>query len=126
MKKIFKQSFIVIVLLISIFTLVGCNNKDNMANNDDTIFIFKLNTKGMGQVTYYVDDENKTEFNDEYPVQSSSTKVENNTEVTIEAKADRGWKFVRWTKDGKKYSTAAKLGLKITEDTDLVAVFEEK
>ncbi|RQD69841.1 MAG: hypothetical protein D5S00_05660 [Tindallia sp. MSAO_Bac2] len=47
-------------------------------------------------------------------------------EVTVEATADTGWKFVNWTKDGTEVSTEASFDYTIPEeDVTLVANFEQ-
>ena len=48
--------------------------------------------------------------------------------ITIEAKEDpdtgEGWRFAKWTKDGKDFATEAQIKVKVDGDAEYVAVFE--
>jgi hypothetical protein len=114
------------ILIIGVFTITGCSKKEATNNKNNNRIILKLNTEGLGQVSYYIDEVNKMDFDDEYPNQSAYTTLEKAATVSIDAKADEGWKFVKWTKDGKEYSKDSKLDINITEDTELIAIFDIK
>lgn len=127
-----KKILLSILLLLTIISVTGCKKKVEEKENDNGTEISSsvkgslyllLNTDGEGQISYYIDENNKVEFSDEYPKQQAYTKLEEETKVTIDAKADDGWKFEKWTKDGKKYSSDSKIDLTISEGTELTAVF---
>lgn len=81
----------------------------------------------MGQVSYYIDEDTKKDFDDEYPSQQLYTPLQGETEITIDAKADDGWKFVKWTTaKGKDYSDTSKVTLTVKDKTELVAIFESE
>ena len=129
MKRGLKTLSLIVLVFVGMVVLTGCKTKSvevvsPSISNNSTGVLLKINTEGLGQVKYFVNEENKTEFNDEYPTQSAATKVEENTKVVVEAKPNEGWKFVKWTKDGKKYSTDSKVELTVKKDIELVAVFE--
>ena len=42
----------------------------------------------------------------------------------IKAKADEGWKFVKWTKDGTDFSEEPEITVEVSEDVEYIAVFE--
>lgn len=129
MKNKLKVFSIVLILLSGVLILTGCENKskddNNMQENTKNVTL-KLNAEGQGQVSYYVNNTNKMEFDDEYPIQSATTNIKENTKVTIDAKAAKDWKFVKWTKDGKEFSTKPKLEITVSEDSEYIAVFELK
>ncbi len=123
MKKGIKV-ILLLVLLVGIFSIVKYVKK--VKTNSSGGIILKLDTDGLGQVSYYVDKKNKIDFNDKHPKQSVSTTFEDTTTITIDAKADKGWKFIKWTKDDKDYSKKSKLKIKVSNKTELIAVFEPK
>ena len=120
MKKSLKIVSLFLVVVSFGLILTGCGKKDT----SESMVKLKLNTEGLGQVSYYVNNINKKGFNDEYPNQSLYTRLKKGSKVTIDAKADDGWKFIKWTKDGKEYSKDSKLNITISEDSELIAVFE--
>ena len=121
----FNKISVFLVLFIAIFsTFFYSRIQNNKKDSDKSRMVLKLNTSGLGQVSYYIDEDNKIEFDDEYPNQSTYTTFEGTVTVTIDAKADEGWKFIKWTKDEKDYSKDSKLDITISEDTELVAVFD--
>lgn len=48
-----------------------------------------------------------------------------NTSVTVTATANSGYKFVKWTENGDEVSTDERYTFDVTENRDLVAVFEQ-
>ena len=116
MKRIVK----ITVLCLGVLLFIGCKN-----NKKSDSYVLRLNTEGLGQVSYYVNSDNKIDLNDENKVQSAETRVEPNSEVEISARASEGWTFVEWKKDGKEYSKDPNLRIKITEDIELIAVFNK-
>ena len=126
------------LIVIEVCFLVGCGNNDtnktrknvNVKSSGDIVkevnnkIVLKLNTEGLGQVSYFIDDENQMEFDDEYPAQSAATIFRGEKTVTVGAKADEGWKFDKWIKDGEDYSNEEILDIVISGDTELIAVFE--
>ena len=85
----------------------------------------KINTEGLGQIAYAPEGE-EPEFDDEYPAQSAQLNLPEAGTYVLAAKADEGWKFVKWTKDGADYSTDAEITVEFTENADFVAVFESE
>ena len=57
-------------------------------------------------------------------VQGTGTFNEN-SQVTVTATANNGYKFVKWTEDGVEVSTSVSYQFKITKNRNLVAMFEE-
>ena len=84
-----------------------------------------INTEGLGQIAYAPEGE-EPEFDDEYPAQSAQLNLPEAGTYVLAAKADEGWKFVKWTKDGADYSTDAEITVEFTENADFVAVFESE
>lgn len=84
--------------------------------------IVRINTEGLGQIAYSEDGE--PEFDDEYPAQSAQLNLSGGETYIFAAKADEGWKFVKWTKDGEDYSEEARITVELTESAEYVAVFE--
>ena len=129
MKKI-SNLFIVLVLFVSLFVLVGCRNNKQDNKSEEAIdskgdIYLLLETEGLGQVSYYIDDVRKIDFNDERPNQQVYIKLDKAENVKINCKADAGYKFVKWTKDNKDYSTDSELEITVSGTTELTAVFDE-
>ena len=87
-----------------------------------TIFV-TMNIEGMGRIAYALEDE-ELELDDEYPFQSAQINLAEPTVYQMGAKADDGWRFVKWTKDGEDFSTEPVLTLTLDETADYIAVFE--
>jgi hypothetical protein len=64
--------------------------------------------------------------NSEYGYTSGETFYDINTTATVTATANFGYKFVNWTKDGVEISTNNPYSFMVTEDTELIANFEEE
>lgn len=134
MKKNIKLFYVLLILIVGVVALTGCNKSNNTNNNnsnnsdsvDPSAIRLQINSNGLGQISYYVNDLDKVDFNDEYPIQSTYVNLEKETTVILDAKADKGWKFVKWTKDGKEYSKESKLELKVSKSTEMVAYFENE
>lgn len=87
--------------------------------------VLKINTEGLGSVAYGPEGS-KVEFNNEAPTQSATENVASPTKYVIKAKPDEGWKFAKWTKDGKDFSTDAEITVEVSADVEYIAVFEEE
>ena len=83
-----------------------------------------IDVDGMGQIALAEGDE-VLAFDDEYPTQSAVLKLVEPADYTIAAKADEGYQFVKWTKNGETFSTDAQITLALTESAAYVAVFRE-
>lgn len=137
MKKIISIILIFLVAFAGLFVLTGCDIKKDSENAtstegieypDDGSTRLILNTEGLGQVSYYVSADLNVSFDDEKPNQEIVTVLDDVSRVTIEAKADTGWKFVKWVDvDGNDYSTTIKNSVKLKKGKNNIytAVFEE-
>lgn len=85
--------------------------------------LVRINTDGMGRIAYEAGDD-VLEFDDEFPTQSAFTHLEPGAQITIHAKADPDWKFVKWTKDGADFSTEESITVTADADVEYRAVFE--
>lgn len=117
---------------VLVFALAACAGGSGSGDSADTgsaeeqtaQFTARINTEGMGQIAYAEEGE-ELEFNDEYPAQSAYLGVPEAATYTVGAKADEGWKFVKWTKDGEDYSTEETITIEVNEaDTEYIAVFD--
>ena len=90
---------------------------------DASIFV-QINTEGMGEIAYAPEGEEPV-FEEDYPYQSAQINLAEPATYKIVARTtEDGWKFVKWTKDGKDYSTDAEITVELSESADFVAVFE--
>ncbi len=89
-----------------------------------TIFV-NINIEGFGRIAYALEGE-ELELDDEYPYQSAVINLPEPTVYELGAKADEGWKFVKWTKNGEDFSTEPILTVTLDETADYIAVFEEE
>lgn len=87
------------------------------------IALLKINTEGLGSFAYAKEGE-ELEFDEDFPTQSAVENLEEPTKFVIQAKPDEGWKFVKWTKDGKDFSTEPEITVEVTEDVEYIAVFD--
>ena len=90
---------------------------------DATVFV-NVNIEGMGQIAYAQEGE-EPQFDEEFPAQSAVLNLEGPATYQFAAKADEGWKFVKWTKNGADYSTDAQITVELEEGhAEYIAVFE--
>lgn len=89
----------------------------------DVIATLKINTEGLGTIAYGFEGED-VEFDEDFPNQSTVVNLTEPDTYVIKAKADEGWKFVKWTKDGEDLSEEPEITVEVTEDVEYIAVFE--
>lgn len=132
MKKI--SCLILSLMFIMTMLFTGCGKPDpEAAVNEDTgtevtettdgAISLRVDTEGMGQIAYAEEGE-EPEFNDEFPKQSAVENLEEPATRVLGAKADDGWKFVKWTKDGEDFSEDEQITVEIDRSTEFVAVFD--
>ncbi len=97
----------------------------NTGSDSDGSITVLINTEGMGQIAY-AEEGNKPEFNDEIPSQSAQISLTETQTYVLGAKADEGWKFVKWTKDGEDFSEEEQIIVKLDSSAVFVAVFENE
>lgn len=94
------------------------------ADMQDASIIVTVNTEGMGNMNLN-EGEETPEINTEYPLQSSQINLAEPVTYTFIAWPQAGNVFVKWTKDGKDFSTDAQITVLLDESADYAAVFEE-
>ena len=83
---------------------------------------FLINIDGLGRITYAYEEEELSYDKDDM---SQSCYVPYIGTYKVGAKADDGWKFVKWTKNGEDYSTNPEITVTLEEENfELVAVFD--
>ena len=97
----------------------------NTGSDSDCSITVLINTEGMGQIAY-AEEGNKPEFNDEIPSQLAQISLTETQTYVLGAKADEGWKFVKWTKDGEDFSEEEQIIVKLDSSAVFVAVFENE
>ena len=132
MKRLPRYSRVLLAILILmafalIFTSCGLNDSDEPDTDISKVkkCTVMINTEGMGQISTAADGE-KLEFSDDAPLQSSQVIVPAGTEIEIGAKADDGYKFVKWTLGGKTYSEDETIEITVSEDMEFTAVFGDE
>ncbi len=81
-------------------------------------------TDGFGQLAAAGEGET-LEFDDEFPSQSLMKNMEKGAQCSIAAKADEGYKLVKWIRDGEDFGSDETITITLEEDTELVAIFGE-
>ena len=76
----------------------------------------------MGQIALAEGDE-PLAFDDESLIRGAVLELVEPSDYTFAAKADEGYRFVKWTKNGETFSTDAQITLALTESAAYVAVF---
>ena len=87
-----------------------------------TVATVTIETDGMGQIAVAEGDE-PLAFDDEYPIQGTVLNLVEPADYTFAAKADEGYRFVKWTKNGETFSTDEQITLALTESAAYAAVF---
>ena len=88
--------------------------------------VVQINTEGLGEIAWAYEGE-KVVFDDEYPVQSAYVADAYGQTIGIEAREGagyKGYKFVKWNKDGAKFSEDKRIDVLVDGDAEYVAVFE--
>ena len=88
----------------------------------EPIAIVTIKTDGMGQIAIAEGDE-ALAFDDESLIRGAVLELVEPSDYTFAAKADEGYRFVKWTKNGEMFSADAQIALALTESADYVAVF---
>lgn len=88
----------------------------------ESIAIVTLEADGMGQIALAEGDE-PLAFDDESLIRGAVLELVEPADYTFAARADEGYRFVKWTKNGETLSTDAQITLALTESADYVAVF---
>ena len=88
----------------------------------DADIVVTANTEGMGEIAY-AEGEETPEFHEDSRTQSVYLGLEGPTTYSFDARAGEGYRFVKWTKNGKTFSTEPSVTAEFVEDADLVAVF---
>lgn len=90
---------------------------------EEASVIAYINTDGFGQIAYAPEGE-PLEFDDEFPSQSAYIGIAEPATYVFGAKADEGWHFIKWTKDGEEYSRDEQITVELTDpNTEFIAVF---
>lgn len=89
----------------------------------EVALVVSINTEGLGQIAYAPEGE-ELQFDEEFPAQSAQLNLAEPANYMFSAKAEEGWKFVKWTKDGADYATDETITVELTENADFVAVFD--
>lgn len=93
------------------------------SGSDESNVSLRINTEGMGQIAY-AEEGGSLEFDNEFPKQSAEISPQETSVYVLGAKADEGWQFVKWTKDGEDFSTDEQITVDVEKTTEYIAVFE--
>ena len=86
-------------------------------------FSVAIHTEGLGQIAYAAEGETP-EFDDAFPMQDALPNLTGNATYVFAPKADDGFTFLKWTKDGNDYSTDEQITVTLSEDAEYTAVFD--
>ena len=84
-----------------------------------------INTDGSGQIAYNYSG-GKYDFSNSRPIQNANITIPANTDLTISARADDGYTFIGWKKDGENdlYSEDDMIVVTVKESSGYTAYFE--
>lgn len=82
-----------------------------------------INTEGLGQIAY-AEEGSELIYADNMPAQSAQISLAEPKTYVLGAKADEGWKFVKWTKDGEDFSEEEQVTVELDSPATFVAVFD--
>ncbi|WP_031552640.1 InlB B-repeat-containing protein [Oribacterium sp. FC2011] len=134
-----KRITIMLVLLVFATILISCGkpNTDSAETTtqiqtessslEDTdiskTVLLKIETEGLGYVAYAEDGETPY-FDEEYHAQSGYVNAEPGSHFIISAKAEKGWEFKKWKKDGSDFSTDDQIEIVVDEPVSYIAYFD--
>ncbi|MGX8714586.1 MAG: InlB B-repeat-containing protein [Lachnospiraceae bacterium] len=95
------------------------------SSQEDKTFLTRINTEGSGYVAY-TDDGSAPKLNKKNPSQSCAVNSDEGTKIRAEAYPDKGYQFVKWTKNRKDFSKKKQISFSVTEDAAYTAVFSKK
>ena len=87
--------------------------------------VVQIYTEGVGEIAWAYEGE-EVAFEDEYPMQSAYVADAYGQTIGIEAREDasyEGYHFVKWNKDGKKFSEDRRIDVLVDGDAEYVAIF---
>ena len=90
--------------------------------------VVQINIEGVGEIAWAYEDE-EIAFDDEYPMQSAYVADAYGQTIHIEAREDasyEGYHFVKWNKDGAKFSEDRRIDVLVDGNAEYVAIFEFK
>lgn len=105
--------------------VLSTGNRDSSSSDtgSEELKTVLINTEGMGQIAY-AEEGGTPEFNDDFPAQSTQISIAEPANYVLAAKADDGWEFVKWTKDGEDYSEDEQIEVELDSSVVFVAVFD--
>lgn len=92
-----------------------------MAINENTVTI-NISTEGAGFFNALTDGDTY-ETNEDYDTSYAVLNLDKPAEYILSAKAEEGWSFEKWTKNGEDFSTDEEITVEFTENADFAAVF---
>lgn len=91
----------------------------------DSIGTIKASIKGSGQISYSY-DKDRILFYDDDPSEYIEVNLMEPTTYAFGAKANKGYRFVKWTINGEDLSTDEIITYKFDKDSELIAFFEKE
>ena len=102
----------------------GATYRFKVMDMPEATIIVTVNVEGWGNIDYAEGDKAPV-IDTEHPYQSAQINLAEPAAYTFVAWPDDGSVFVKWTKDGKDFSTEAQITVELGESADYIAVFED-
>ncbi len=123
-----KALALLLALGLAAAMLTGCGQTGGDSGSsasaaEDEYITIMINTIGLGQIAAGYPDTEIT-FDDEMPTQSMGCSLNKGDQYVLKAKADEGWYFQKWTKDGEDISVEAEITIEVDAPAEYVAYFE--
>ena len=120
-----KRILSLMLVLVMILALGACGKEaaEPAGSEADDLVTIMVNIKGVDGNVAITDDGTEPELDPEFPAQSAYMNVEKGTVVKILAEPEEGYRFFKWTVDGKEYSTEPLITVTAEEDTEFIAEF---
>ena len=109
----------VLLAVALVFAFAACGGSDTSEENEIKIV---ANTEGMGSIAFAYEGEEIDPEED--PTQMLQVTIYEPETMTFVATPDEGYKFVKWTQDGADLSEDAEIQVEVTQNTELVAIFD--
>lgn len=105
-------------------SLTACaqEKKEEAPAMPEDMVLIRVNTEGIGYVEM-AEAGQEIEWDEEYPSTSIARNVEKGTEYILGAKAEEGFKFIKWKKDNADYSAEETAEITADEPAEYIAVF---
>lgn len=118
-----KKVIAVVMIMALVIAFAACGGNDGgTESSGEAVSTVNVSVEGVGYFAYNAGEEISAEA--EYNWTNVVINVNEPENYSFDAQPEEGYKFVKWTKNGEDFSEDALITVEVTENIELVAVFE--